>query len=90
MIALKNETWFNNTLTEWQRKTRSQRLRVQSGQPLESAEGERLSWDCEHRKSDGCDAAVTTDGSLTVISVRGEHCHQTGAKRLFGSACVRH
>lgn len=41
-----------------------------------SAEGERYSWDCEHRKSEGCRAGVTTDDGLAVISTRGEHIHE--------------
>ncbi len=33
-----------------------------------SADGDRIAWDCELRRSGGCRAAVTTDGGSYVVS----------------------
>jgi hypothetical protein len=46
-----------------------------------STDGERISWDCELRKSAGCPAAVTTDGAYAVLSTREEHSHESREKR---------
>ena len=42
---------------------------------------ERISWDCEQRKSEGSHAAVTTDSGYAVVSRRGQHSHATSAHR---------
>ncbi len=46
-----------------------------------SADGDRIAWDCELRRSGGCRAAVTTDGGYAVLSTREEHSHELREKR---------
>ena len=77
---LRNATRLNNALAEGGEKLVLDGLFYNANSCWTSA-GERVSWDYEHRKSEWCYAAVTTDGEFALKCMREEHSHEQRAKR---------